>query len=41
MAEDDSLWQIVEDTMNALLLPGLGVIGDAFACYDPIPFGLV
>jgi len=41
VAEDDSLWQIVEDTMNALLVPGLGVIGDAFAAYDPIPFGLV
>jgi len=41
VAEDDSLWQIVEDTMNELLIPGLGVIGDAFACYDPVPFGLV
>ena len=41
VAEDDSLWQIVEDTMNELLVPGLGVIGDAFAAYDPIPFGLV
>ena len=41
VAEDDCLWQIVEDTMNELLMPGLGVIGDAFACYDPIPFGLV
>lgn len=27
--------------MNALLVPALGVIGDAFACYDPVPFGLV
>lgn len=41
VAEDDSLWQIVEDTMNTLLMPALGVIGDAFANYDPIPFGLV
>jgi ribonucleoside-diphosphate reductase beta chain len=41
VAEDDSLWQIVEDTMNELLIPGLGVIGDAFSNYDPIPFGLV
>lgn len=40
VAEDDSLWEIVEETMNELLIPGLGVIGDAFACYDPIPFGL-
>ncbi len=41
VSEDDSLWQIVEDTMNALLVPGLGVIGDAFASYDPVPFGLL
>lgn len=40
VSADDSLWQVVEDTMNELFLPGLGVIGDAFACYDPIPFGL-
>ncbi len=40
VAEDDSLWEVVEETMNELLLPGLGVIGDAFSCYDPIPFGL-
>ena len=40
IAADDSLWRVVEDTMNELLIPGLGVIGDAFACYDPIPFGL-
>lgn len=40
VAQDDSLWTVVEDTMNELLIPGLGVIGDAFDCYDPIPFGL-
>jgi ribonucleoside-diphosphate reductase beta chain len=40
IAADDSLWAVVEETMNELLIPGLGVIGDAFACYDPIPFGL-
>lgn len=40
VAEDDSLWAVVAETMNELFIPGLGVIGDAFACYDPIPFGL-
>ena len=26
---------------RGLLIPAVGVIGDAFACYDPVPFGLV
>lgn len=37
---DPSLWDIVEETMNQLLIPALGVISDVFALYDPIPFGL-
>jgi ribonucleoside-diphosphate reductase beta chain len=41
LAADDSLWEVIEATMNELLPAALGVIGDAFACYDPIPFGLV
>jgi len=41
LAADDSLWEIIESSMNELLPYALGVIGDAFACYDPIPFGLV
>lgn len=41
IAVDDALWALAEATMNELLLPALGVIGDAFACYDPVPFGLV
>jgi ribonucleoside-diphosphate reductase beta chain len=41
LAADDSLWSVIEDTMNELLPAALGVIGDAFDCYDPIPFGLV
>lgn len=40
VAEDDSLWEPVETTMNTLLTPALSVIDDIFACYDPIPFGL-
>jgi ribonucleoside-diphosphate reductase beta chain len=41
LAVDDSLWAIIESTMNELLPAALGVIGEAFASYDPIPFGLV
>jgi ribonucleoside-diphosphate reductase beta chain len=41
LAADAGLWPVVEETMNDLLMPALGVIGDAFTCYDPIPFGLV
>ena len=26
--------------MNALLMPALGVVAEAFAPYDPAPFGL-
>jgi ribonucleoside-diphosphate reductase beta chain len=40
IAEDGSLWDIAEATMSALLMPALGVITEAFACYDPMPFGL-
>ncbi len=40
VAADGALWQVIEDTMNELLMPAMGVIGDAFAYYDPIPFGL-
>lgn len=40
VAVDDSLWEVLEETMNNLLPPALGVIGDVFACYDPAPFGL-
>jgi len=40
MAEDESIWDIVETTMNTLLVPALGVIDDVFAAYSDIPFGL-
>ena len=40
LAQDAGLWAVVEDTMNELLPLALGVIGDTFACYDPMPFGL-
>jgi ribonucleoside-diphosphate reductase beta chain len=41
VAEDAALWTVLEEQMNALLPAALGVIGDVFAAYDPVPFGLV
>ena len=41
VAEDGALWEVLEEQMNALLPAALGVIGDVFAAYDPVPFGLV
>lgn len=38
MAEDAAVWDIIEQTMNSLLLPGLGLIEDVFSRYDPVPF---
>jgi ribonucleoside-diphosphate reductase beta chain len=40
VAADDGLWDVLEETMNDLLPPALGVVGDAFAAYDEMPFGL-
>ncbi len=40
VAADDSLWDVLEETMNELLPPALGVVGDAFAAYEAMPFGL-
>jgi ribonucleoside-diphosphate reductase beta chain len=41
LAVHPDLWSVVEETMNALLPAALGVIGEAFAAYDSVPFGLV
>ena len=41
LAVDEGLWKVVDETMNELLLPALGIIGDAFDSYDPMPFGLI
>ncbi len=41
VAEDGALWEVLEEQMNALLPAALAVIGDVFAAYDPVPFGLV
>ena len=40
IATDDSLWDVAEETMNELLVPALGLIGQIFSLYDPVPFGL-
>jgi ribonucleoside-diphosphate reductase beta chain len=36
----DPVWDAIEARMNALLPLAVGVIAEAFAPYDPIPFGL-
>ena len=41
VAADDTLWPTLEETMNNLFVPAVGVISDTFSCYDPAPFGLV
>ena len=41
VAAHPELWDEMEATMNDLLMPALGVIGDIFGRYDPMPFGLV
>lgn len=40
LAADPDLWDVAESTMNDLLAPALGVVGDVFACYPVMPFGL-
>lgn len=40
LAADDGLWRVVEETMNHLLPDALAIIGETFACYEPMPFGL-
>ncbi len=42
MAEHPGIWGVIEETMNELLQPAMGVIGDSFARYPEgfKPFGL-
>ena len=40
MAEDPSLFEVIQQTMDELLAPGLGVVADVFTQYDVAPFGL-
>lgn len=37
---DPGLWELVEGELNRLLPPALGVVGEVFAQYDPVPFDL-
>lgn len=41
VAEHPEEWDIVDVQMNSLLPFAIGVISDAFACYEVVPFGLV
>jgi ribonucleoside-diphosphate reductase beta chain len=41
LAEHPDLWETLEAQMNSLLPFAIGVIGDAFAAYEVVPFGLV
>jgi ribonucleoside-diphosphate reductase beta chain len=41
VAEHPGEWDTLDTQMNELLPCAIGVIGDAFACYEVIPFGLV
>lgn len=40
IAEDPALWSVAQETMNRLMMPAVGVVTEAFACYDPMPFGV-
>ena len=40
MAEHPDLWEVLEEQMNTLLIPAVGVVGEIFGAYDPMPFGL-
>lgn len=41
IAEHPDLWETLESQMNVLLPFAIGIIGDAFAAYEVVPFGLV
>ena len=41
VAEHPEEWDTLDMQMNSLLPSAIGVIGDAFAAYDIVPFGLV
>lgn len=41
IAEHPQEWQTLENQMNSLLPYALGVVSDAFARYEVVPFGLV
>jgi ribonucleoside-diphosphate reductase beta chain len=40
IAADDAIWDHISERMNDLVIPAIGVIDDAFQCYNVMPFGL-
>jgi ribonucleoside-diphosphate reductase beta chain len=40
LAANPGLWDVVEAELNRLLPPALGIIGELFQRYDPVPFDL-
>jgi ribonucleoside-diphosphate reductase beta chain len=40
IAADDTVWALIEGRMSELLLHAMGVIDEAFASYEVMPFGL-
>ncbi len=36
--EEPQVWETIEETMNSLLTPALGVVEDIFAAYEEVPF---
>lgn len=40
VAQHPDEWETLESHMNTLLMPAIGVIGDAFARFEIVPFGL-
>jgi ribonucleoside-diphosphate reductase beta chain len=40
LAAKPELWDVIETTMNELIVPALGVVTDVFDAYDPVPFDL-
>jgi ribonucleoside-diphosphate reductase beta chain len=40
LAANPGLWELLEEELNTLLPAALGVVGEVFARYDPVPFDL-
>jgi ribonucleoside-diphosphate reductase beta chain len=40
IAADDTLWDLVEERMNELLMYALGTIDEIFSAYERMPFGI-
>jgi ribonucleoside-diphosphate reductase beta chain len=40
IAADDTLWELIEERMNELLMYALGTIDEIFSAYEVMPFGI-